>query len=166
MTIIQDGLHSARQRRYFKIMRTLAGSQIENLMIHNHDAQAYVLFLAWEVLQSHPTFTQKYSLGTFGSFWRDVAFHWRDSLDVKLQFIRKHIEGRQEQFNFYMGQFKQLEEFNEVDMSMNFSEYFKNPHESVVNFLKMESRDEREAVMSSVFLLPKNSNIIKIECRE
>jgi hypothetical protein len=28
------------------IMRTLAGSQIEHLMIDNHDAQAYVLFIS------------------------------------------------------------------------------------------------------------------------
>ncbi len=71
--------------------------------------------------------------------------------------IMRTLAGSQiEQFNFYMGQFKQLEECNEVDMSMNFSEYFKNPHESVMNFLKIESRDEREAMMSSVFIQPKH----------
>jgi len=55
-----------------------------------------------------------------------------------------------------MGQFKQLEECNEVYMSMNFSEYLKNPNESVMNFLKMESREERDDMMSIVFIQPKH----------
>lgn len=125
-------------------MRTLAGSHIEHLMIHSDDAQKYVLFLAWEVLQSHPTCPQEYRLGTFGSFWRDVAYQWNRSIDDKLNFIRENIEGKPlEQFNFYMEQFKQLVDgVGEFDMRMNFSEYINNPHESVMNFLKMESRDE------------------------
>jgi hypothetical protein len=71
--------------------------------------------------------------------------------------IMRTLAGSQiEQFNFYMGQFKQLEECNEVDMSINFSEYYKNPNESVMNFLKMESREERDDMMSFVFIQPKH----------
>lgn len=145
------------------IIRTLAGSQIEHLMIQIADAYAYVLFLAWEVLQLHPTFPQKYGLHPFELFWRCVLDDWRDtpdSLDNQLSWITKRINGSQNQFKFYMDQFKELEnlfeveeaDLKKVDMRMNFSAYIKNPHESVLNFLKMESRDEREAIMTSVFV--------------